>query len=114
MLSPCVIVWGFEYWGLLFGVDSGLVEGGHRRQVIDWGLVVIDSGLVGGSSQFENNCFTEMCSDSEAGSHFRLIDAFALRDRGGGHTSQEDDEVSPTQNRISPSMQRILRLSFGV
>ena len=26
------------------------------------------------SSQFENNCFTEMCSGSEAGSYLRLID----------------------------------------
>ena len=25
------------------------------------------------SSQFENNCFTEMCSGSEAGSYLRLI-----------------------------------------
>ena len=25
-------------------------------------------------SQFENNYFTEMCSGSEAGSYFRLID----------------------------------------
>ena len=25
-------------------------------------------------SQFEKNCFTEMCSGSEAGSHLRLID----------------------------------------
>ena len=27
-----------------------------------------------GSSQFENNYFTEMCSGSEAGSHLRPID----------------------------------------
>ena len=26
------------------------------------------------SSQFKNNCFTEMCSGSEAGSYLRLID----------------------------------------
>ena len=26
------------------------------------------------SSQFENNCFTEMCSGCEAGSYLRLID----------------------------------------
>ena len=28
---------------------------------------------------------------------------------GGGHTRQQDDEVPPTQSRISPSVQRILR-----
>jgi len=27
-----------------------------------------------GCSQFENNCFTEMCSGSEAGSYLRFID----------------------------------------
>jgi len=27
-----------------------------------------------GRDQFENNCFTEMCSGSEAGSYLRLID----------------------------------------
>ena len=27
---------------------------------------------------------------------------------GGGHTRQEDVQVSPTQSRISPSMQRVL------
>jgi len=32
---------------------------------------------------------------------------------GGGHTRQEDVEVSPTQGRISPSVQRIPRYGEG-
>ena len=33
----------------------------------------------------------------------------SFQELGGGHTRQEDVEVSPTQSRISPSLQRILR-----
>ena len=32
-----------------------------------------------------------------------------LKRLGGGHTRQEDVEVSPTKSRVSPSIHRILR-----
>jgi len=50
-------VWGFGCWVL--GVE------GRGSRVEGRGLRV---------AQFKNNCFTEMCSGSEAGSYLRLID----------------------------------------
>ena len=37
-----------------------------------------------------------------------------MTDLGGGHMRQEDVEVSPTQSRISPSRQRILKMVLMV
>jgi len=48
---------------------------GFRVQALQPFYVVPSSlGRVPGRSQFENNYFTEMCSGSETGSYFRLID----------------------------------------
>ena len=49
-----------------------------------------------------------LCSCAGPSCHL-TANASCLVRAGGGDTRQEDDEESPTQSRISPSIQGILR-----
>ena len=50
--------------------------GGEREGCEEVGCVQLAVHHLGGnSSQFENNCLTEMCSGSETGSSLRRIDS---------------------------------------
>jgi hypothetical protein len=59
-------------------------------------------------SQFENNYFTEMCSGSEAGSYFRLIDfvfhsTLGLRAKKKRELDRQDQMLTPTSSSSSSS-----------
>jgi len=85
--------------------DAGRMVEGLRDLITlplpsEEGTPYIKKGLLS-ESQGQNLASTVLCVP------------YSLVILGGGHTRQEDVEVSPTQSRISPSIQRILRTAEG-